>query len=171
MANADNDLVVDEELAEEAKGIVMLAFRKRSSGRRSRRPGMPTCSGKMEYSHITQGEMKRIMKFAVNKIYALLWTRTHCPDVYPSIVGVGARFASDWDPPERTKKQIEHSPGWLICCGECRTSRVTRCRGGMNRNDAGKHQRNNLLSALRTDEVRNSAGCIGKSCQTTLADN
>jgi hypothetical protein len=107
MANADKELVLDQELAAEAKAIAVLAFRNGPLEDIHAGQECPTCSGKIEYSHITQDEMKRIMKNAVNKIYALLWTRTHCPDVYPSIVGVGARFAGNWDPPERSRQEIE----------------------------------------------------------------
>ena len=107
MAHSDNELILDERLADEAKAIAVLAFRNGPLEDVHAGRDCPACSGRSEYSHITRDEMKRIMKNAVNKVYAVLWTRTHCPDVYPYIVKVGLRFTSDWDPPEQSREEIE----------------------------------------------------------------
>jgi len=107
MAKNENEMTLDMQLAEEAKAIVAMALR--NGPIEDVHAGMecPTCSGKLEYSHITQDEMKHIMKRAVDKVYALLWTRTHCPEVYPHIVKAGTRFTSLWDMPERRRQEIE----------------------------------------------------------------
>jgi hypothetical protein len=60
----------------------------------------PRCAGKEKYSHITDDEMKLLNKTFVNRVYALLWLRTHEPDTYKAFVELGAMFASGWDEPE-----------------------------------------------------------------------
>lgn len=107
MGNTEKELILDKELAEEAKAIVVLAFRNGPIEDVHAGGECEHCAGKREYSHITQAEMKRIMKNAVDKVYALLWARTYCPDVYPAIVSAGSRFTLDWDQPERSRQEIE----------------------------------------------------------------
>lgn len=107
MVDTKTELTVDEGLAAEAKAITVLAFRNGPLEDVHAGQACPTCAGKAEYSHITQDEMKSIMKNAVNKVYAFLWIRTQCPDVYPEIVNAGLRFAPSWDPPENCKQEIE----------------------------------------------------------------
>jgi hypothetical protein len=107
MPNTDGESIIEQNLAEEAKAIAVLAFRNGPLEDVHAGQECPQCSGKTEYSHITQAEMKRIMKNAVNKIYALLWIRTHCADAYPNIISFGTRFSSHWDPPERTRQELE----------------------------------------------------------------
>ena len=58
-------MTLDPELAAEAKSIVALAFRNGPIENVHAGKECPTCAGKPEYSHITQGEMKNIMKLAV----------------------------------------------------------------------------------------------------------
>ena len=58
-------MTLDPELAAEAKSIVALAFRNRPIEDIHAGKGCPTCSGKSQHSHITQTEMKKIVKKAV----------------------------------------------------------------------------------------------------------
>lgn len=58
MVNA-GEVELDEQLAEEAKSIVALAFRNGPIEDIHAGRECPTCAGKAEYSHITQDEMKR----------------------------------------------------------------------------------------------------------------
>jgi predicted ribosome-associated RNA-binding protein Tma20 len=58
------------------------------------------CSGKEKYSHITDEEMKILNKTLVNRVYTLLWLKTHQPEKYKVFVDLGAMFASGWDEPE-----------------------------------------------------------------------
>jgi len=88
-------------LAREAKAIVVLAFRNGPiedvhAGRRR-----PLCEGDTEYSHITQDEMKLIMKNAVNQIYKLLRMKVDDPDGYETKIAHGERFTRNWDDPEK----------------------------------------------------------------------
>jgi hypothetical protein len=66
--------------------------------------GCPTCGGDERYSHITQAEMKRIMKNAVDKVYTLLWLKAHDPEKYRTFIDLGSHFARDWDEPKLTAK-------------------------------------------------------------------
>ena len=108
MPDTGKELALDEGLAEEAKSLVALAFRNGPIEDVHAGIECPYCGGKSEYSHITQDEMKAIMKNAVNKLYALLWIRTHAHEVFPPIVKAGSLYTTSWDPPESTRKEIEH---------------------------------------------------------------
>lgn len=108
MSDTRKELPLDEGLAEEAKTIVALAFRNGPIEDVHAGIECERCAGKSEYSHITQNEMKQIMKFAVNKVYALLWIRSHAPEVFLPVIKAGALYASAWDPPENSREEIEH---------------------------------------------------------------
>jgi hypothetical protein len=60
----------------------------------------PVCSGDKRYSHITQDEMKAIRKFAVDRMYALLWLREFSPEIYVSLTEMGLKFTTHWDQPD-----------------------------------------------------------------------
>lgn len=98
---------MDTELANEAKALVALAFRNGPIEDVHAGKECPTCAGKEGYSHITQGEMKQIMKRAVDKLYALLWIRVHSPEVYEAVVKMGTRYTLGWDLPEKSREEIE----------------------------------------------------------------
>lgn len=103
----NRELTLDQKLAEEAQSIVALAFRNGPIEDVHSGIECPACSGKPEYSRITQAEMKHIMKHAVNKLYALLWIRQHSPSVYEHVVRAGNRYTYAWDLPERNREEIE----------------------------------------------------------------
>jgi hypothetical protein len=56
-------------LAREAKALVALAFRNGPIENVHAGRSCPTCHGKTEYSHITQNEMRQIMKAAADQLY------------------------------------------------------------------------------------------------------
>jgi len=62
---------IDQELATEAKAIVVLAFRNGPIESIHSGKTCPTCHGNVEYSRITDAEMKLIMKNAVDHVYRL----------------------------------------------------------------------------------------------------
>jgi hypothetical protein len=103
----NKELTLDQKLAREAQSIVALAFR--NGPIEDVHSGMEcsACSGKADYSRITQAEMKQIMKHAVDKLYALLWIREYCPNVYDHVVRAGNRYTHAWDLPERSREEIE----------------------------------------------------------------
>lgn len=106
MVNA-GEVELDEQLAEEAKSIVALAFRNGPIEDIHAGRECPTCAGKAEYSHITQDEMKRMMKRAVDKTYGLLWIREYHPKQFEEVVRAGSVYTRGWDPPERIEEDLE----------------------------------------------------------------
>jgi hypothetical protein len=91
---------LDPELAVEAKALVALAFRNGPiEGLHAGRP-CAVCNANREISHITDEEMKAIMKSAVDAIYRLLWLRNSDPAAYKEKLELGRRFTLDWDDPE-----------------------------------------------------------------------
>lgn len=90
----------DPELASEAKSLVALAFRNGPiedlhAGRRC-----PACHGNEEVSHISDEEMKKLMKSAVTALYRLLWQREYDPAHYQRNLALGRRYTLHWDDPE-----------------------------------------------------------------------
>ncbi len=91
---------LDSELAAEAKSIVALAFRNGPIEVVHAGKECTTCAGKVEYSHITQAEMKNIMKQAVDTVYKLLWLKQNDPEKYEAMLEFGARHTRFWDEPK-----------------------------------------------------------------------
>lgn len=87
------------ELATEAKSIVALAFRNGPIEDIHAGKECPVCVGKPEYSHITQDEMKNIMKQAVDTVYNLLWLKQNDPEKYSEKLEYGDRCTRLWDDP------------------------------------------------------------------------
>ena len=92
-------ITFDTGLATEAKSIVALAFRNGSIEDVHAGKECPLCAGKSEYSHITQDEMKNIMKQAVDALYNLLWLKQNDPEKYVKTLELGGRYARLWDDP------------------------------------------------------------------------
>jgi hypothetical protein len=91
---------IDPTLAAEAKAIVALAFRNGPIEEIHAGRTCPTCSGNAEYSRISDEEMKKIMKVAVNQVYKMLWQRSHDSTAYLNTVSFGLRNSLEWDDPE-----------------------------------------------------------------------
>jgi hypothetical protein len=91
---------IDPFLAQEAKSIVVHAFRNGPIEDIHAGVGCPRCMGKVKYSHITDEEMKLLNKTFVNRVYTLLWLKSNEPETYRSTVEIGSLFASEWDAPE-----------------------------------------------------------------------
>jgi len=93
----------DPELAAEAKALVALAFR--NGPIENLHAGRPCalCSGKPDVSHISDDEMKGLMKSAVNALYRLLWMREHDSRSYDEQLALGRRYTLHWDDPELKK--------------------------------------------------------------------
>jgi hypothetical protein len=86
-------------VAREAKAIVVLAFRNGPIEDVHAGKPCPTCDGDPEYSHITQEEMRRIMKTAVDRIYTMLLMKQGDAAAYEALLARGARFTIAWDDP------------------------------------------------------------------------
>src|SRR5258708_13524029 len=93
-------MTVDPDLAAEAKSLVALAFRNGPIEDVHAGKECPTCAGNSEYSHITQAEMKNIMKQAVDTVYKLLWLKQSDPETYQPTLEFGTRYSRFWDEPK-----------------------------------------------------------------------
>src|ERR1700740_3333237 len=93
-------MTLNPELAAEAKSIVALAFRHGPIEDFHAGRECPTCAGKSEYSHITQAEMKNIMKQAVDTVYMLLWLKQNDFERYETTLELGNRYTRFWDAPK-----------------------------------------------------------------------
>jgi hypothetical protein len=93
-------MTLDPDLAVQAKALVALAFR--NGPIEDLHAGRPcaVCIGNPEISHISDGEMKAIMKSAVDALYRLLWLRDSDPAAYNEQLALGRRFTLHWDDPE-----------------------------------------------------------------------
>lgn len=96
-------ITLDPELASEVKSLVALAFR--NGPIENLHAGKPclACSGNADISHITDEEMKGLMKSAVNALYRLLWLREYDPRSYEEQLAFGRRYTLHWDDPELNK--------------------------------------------------------------------
>jgi hypothetical protein len=104
-------MTFDPDLAMEAKALVALAFRNGPIEDLHAGTPCPSCSGLAEVSHISDDEMKAIMKSAVNALYRLLWQRDCDPAAYNENLALGRRYTLHWDDPELknpTRKRVTH---------------------------------------------------------------
>lgn len=97
------------ELAREAKAIVALAFRNGPIENVHAGKTCPTCQGKAEYSHITQGEMRQIMKSAVDHLYTFLVLKKNDPKAYEALIAFGEQYTRAWDEPVLAKKSLRRN--------------------------------------------------------------
>ena len=90
---------IDPFLAREAKALTALAFRNGPiEGLHAGKP-CTACSGRAEFSRISDEEMKQIMKAAVDTMYRLLWQREHDPVAFEKSLTLGDRYTQRWDDP------------------------------------------------------------------------
>lgn len=94
-------------LARESKVIVALAFRNGPIEDVHAGKACPTCAGNSKYSHITDEEMKRIMKCAVNRLYEMLCEREFAPERYENTLRFGDGYVVNWDEPISTVFPLE----------------------------------------------------------------
>jgi hypothetical protein len=85
-------MTLDHTLALEAKMMVALALR--NGPIEALHAGKPctVCSGNLAVSHISDDEMKTIMKSAVDTLYRLLWQRENEPKAYLERLALGERY-------------------------------------------------------------------------------
>jgi hypothetical protein len=99
----ENTMKMDQQLATEAKAIVALAFRNGPIENLHAGVECPACKEDPNVSHISQTEMKALMKSAVDRVYKLLWLKGHDPDAYQEQIAFGSRYTSRWDEPKITR--------------------------------------------------------------------
>ena len=102
-------MTLDPDLATEAKALVALAFRNGPIEALHAGRACEVCSGRPEISHISDDEMKEVMKSAVDTLYRLLWQRDHDPVVYNENLALGQRYTANWDAPELQKTKRKGS--------------------------------------------------------------
>ena len=90
----------DAKLAQEAKSLVAFAFRSGPIEDVHFGEACPTCSDQSGYSHITEDEMKAIMKNAVNKVYMFLQMKKTNPEDFDQFVEYMRSHTYKWDEPE-----------------------------------------------------------------------
>lgn len=88
------------DLVREAKALVALAFRNGPIEDVHAGKTCPTCNGNAEYSHVTEAEMKLVIKNAVNHMYRLLKLKAGDPNEYERQIAFGTRYTENWDDPE-----------------------------------------------------------------------
>jgi len=86
-------------IAVEAKALVALAFRNGPVEDLHAGKTCPTCHGQPGYSRITDEEMKRIMKSAVDQLYRLRCLKVEDARMYESEIGSGEAYTAGWDEP------------------------------------------------------------------------
>jgi len=103
------EMTLDHALVIEAKAMVALAFR--NGPIEALHAGRPcaVCSGNPAVSHISDGEMKAMMKSAVNTLYRLLWQRKNDSAAYVEALALGQQYTTHWDNPE-LKKPVKKRP-------------------------------------------------------------
>jgi hypothetical protein len=90
-------------VAREAKALVALAFRNGPIEDVHAGKTCPTCHGNAQYSHITESEMRQIMKAAVDQVFTFLVLKEHDPKAYQALLSLGERYTTAWDEPVLTK--------------------------------------------------------------------
>jgi hypothetical protein len=93
-------MTLDHTLAMEAKAMVALAFRNGPIEALHAGKLCTACSGNPAVSHISDLEMKTIMKSAVDTLYRLLWQRENDSKHYLENLALGERYTVHWDDPE-----------------------------------------------------------------------
>lgn len=91
-------------LAREAKALVALAFRNGPVENVHAGKACPTCHDNPEYSHITQDEMRQIMKAAVDRLYTFLVLKQRDGKAYEAMLSLGERYTVAWDEPVFSKE-------------------------------------------------------------------
>ena len=95
------------EIAAEAKALVALAFRNGPIEDLHAGKLCPTCCDRPEFSHISDDEIKTVMKAAVDALYRLLWQREYDPKKYQRNIAFGLRYTKNWDDPELRSRPPE----------------------------------------------------------------
>ena len=90
-------------VAREAKALVALAFRNGPIEVVHAGKACPTCFGNPEYSHITQEEMRSIMKAAVDRMYTYLLMKESDKAAYDALLSFAGKYTTAWDEPTLTK--------------------------------------------------------------------
>lgn len=98
-------------LAREAKAIVANSLlgghlEALQSGRRC-----PMCAGKSSFAHLTQDDIRPIIKQAVSAVYRLLCLRDETPNEFQRQIDAGSQHTDGWDDPENLERDVAQALG------------------------------------------------------------
>lgn len=93
-----------KQLAREAKAIVALAFRNGPIEDLHAGKACPTCQGQAGFSRVSDADIKKIMKNAVDHMYALLCLRSENSAEYELRMKLGEGYTPRWDEPKEPRK-------------------------------------------------------------------
>ena len=96
-------MTLEPNLALEAKALVALVFRNGPIEDLHAEKPCTVCSGNQSISHVSDEEIKAIIKSAVNTLYRLLWQRDYDLVAYNENLALGRRYTLHWDDPELKK--------------------------------------------------------------------
>jgi len=102
-------ILLNHALAIQAKAMAALAFRNGPIEASHAWKPCTVCSGNPAVSHVSDEEMKAMMKSAVNTLYRLLWQRENDSAAYVENLALGQQFTMQWDDPE-LKKPVRKRP-------------------------------------------------------------
>lgn len=119
---------LDADLATEVKALVALSFRNGPIEDVHAGVRCAVCSGKPEISHITDEEMKAIMKSA-RSLYRLLWQRDTDPVAYNEAIAHGRRYTLSWEDPDlkRPRRKARDSGNSLHRRHPCSKNSLPTC--------------------------------------------
>ena len=90
----------DVTMEDEVKAIVAVAFRNGPLEDIHAGKDCPTCHRGRGYSRITQEEMKELMKYAVDRLYAIFRLKKRSEMLYKAFLKLqGEYYTKEWDPP------------------------------------------------------------------------
>lgn len=92
-----------QQIARETKAIVALVFRNGPIEDIHAGEPCPHCTGRGGFSRITDDEMKKVIKSAVDHLYALLLLKAENLEEYEDKIRFGERYAARWDDPEEPR--------------------------------------------------------------------
>jgi hypothetical protein len=88
------------DIERQARAIVVLAIRNGPLEDLHHAPPCPQCYGKPGYARINDEEMKRLTKYAVNRVFSLLKIGYDSQSRFKQLIDWADSFAVRWDKPE-----------------------------------------------------------------------
>jgi len=85
--------------AQLAKAFTLMAFRNGPLEDIHAGKTCPVCAGDEDYSHLSQEDMKALMRHGVEIMYTLLRIRDEAPKTFVALVGNALAVTTEWDDP------------------------------------------------------------------------
>lgn len=97
----------EEFIKQLSKGLVAYAFRNTHLENIHAGKKCLECSRDQEYSHISDEEMKKLMKQCVNKMYTALKLYFENPEDFQKLLGFSLNYTSNWDDPSLLEDEYD----------------------------------------------------------------